>query len=84
MLASLSLSTVAHSSRGVRRGDPFSPSLLILVTNVLSRMTCKLVELGVLDRIKCSPREKFVTVSHFQVADYTMFFLGPSLEKVHA
>ncbi|KAL5714065.1 hypothetical protein ACHQM5_016077 [Ranunculus cassubicifolius] len=69
------------STRGLRQGDPLSPFLFIMVTEVLSMVTSLLVSQGELDGFKASNAEDGVVVSHLQFADDTMFFLSASVEK---
>lgn len=68
---------------GEARRPPLSCFLFILVTEDLSRMTCKLEELRILDDFKVSPREGSILISHLHFADDTIFILGASLEKAH-
>ncbi|KAL5722191.1 hypothetical protein ACHQM5_005739 [Ranunculus cassubicifolius] len=72
------------SFRGLRQGDPLSPFLFIMVTEVLSKMTKLLVDQGELDGFKVSNEEGGIVVSHLQFADDTMFFLEASVEKAKA
>ncbi|WZZ24801.1 hypothetical protein YC2023_008202 [Brassica napus] len=61
-----------NPSRGLRQGDPLSPYLFILCTEVLSGLCCKAQESGLLPGIKvarnCPP------INHLLFADDTMFF----------
>ncbi|CAA7017042.1 unnamed protein product [Microthlaspi erraticum] len=59
-------------SRGLRQGDPLSPYIFILCSEVLSGLCTKSQQLGRLPGIKVS--KKCPRVNHLLFADDTMFF----------
>lgn len=59
-------------SRGIRQGDPLSPYLFILCTEVLSALCNKAQEKGMLSGIRVSRGSPFI--NHLLFADDTMFF----------
>ena len=61
------------ATRGLRQGDPLSPFLFILVVDVLSRLTEKAKECGIIEGLAVG-REN-VEITHLQFADDTIFFL---------
>lgn len=70
-------------SRGLRQGDPLSPSLFITITEVLTRLLKKEEKANVLHgvRIACAAPP----ISHFLFADDIMFFCmanGTKVEKL--
>ena len=63
-------------SRGIRQGDPLSPYLFILCTEVLSALCNKAQEKGMLSGIRVSWGSPFI--NHLLFADDTMFFCRSS------
>lgn len=59
--------------RGLRKGDPLSPFLFILVTEVLHLMLVEAEELGVIESIKDVIHGQ--SISHLQFAGDTILFL---------
>jgi len=66
--------------RGLRQGDPLSPYLFILMTEVLNCLISKAVQHGLLSGLQVGSRS--VTVTHLQFADDTLIFCEPSLESL--
>ncbi|KAL5538556.1 hypothetical protein UlMin_042562 [Ulmus minor] len=67
--------------RGLRQGDPLSPFLFILVTDILGRLMDKAVRIGEVYGFKVGREE--VVVSHLQFADDTFFLLEPDQSNIH-
>ena len=63
-------------SRGIRQGDPLSPYLFILCTEVLSSLCIHAQDNGTLAGIRVSRGSPFIT--HLLFADDTMFFCRSS------
>ena len=63
-------------SRGIRQGDPLSPYLFILCTEVLSSLCNHAQDKGILAGIRVSRGSPFIT--HLLFADDTMFFCRSS------
>jgi len=66
--------------RGLRQGDPLSPYLFVLVTEVLNCLLSKAVQMGVFNGIQIGSRR--VTVTHLQFADDTLIFCEPQLHSL--
>ncbi|XP_062013415.1 uncharacterized mitochondrial protein AtMg01250-like [Rosa rugosa] len=66
-----------HPSRGLRQGDPLSPYLFLIVSEVLSLRLTKVVNDGFLRGIKLS--RSCPTLSHLFFADDALFFLKATL-----
>ena len=60
------------ASRGLRQGDPLSPFLFTLVTDVLSRMLLRAEERNSLEGFRVVRNS--TRMSHLQFADDTIFF----------
>lgn len=60
-----------RSSRGLRQGDPLSPYLFIMVSNVLNSMIAK-AELGYISGVVVGFGS--VSISYLQFANDTMIF----------
>ncbi|TQD75011.1 hypothetical protein C1H46_039451 [Malus baccata] len=65
-------------SRGIRQGDPLSPYLFLLVSEVLSRMIQSAVDMRYLDDVQTSLNGP--VISHLFFADNTLIFLGAILD----
>lgn len=61
------------SSRGLQQGDPLSPYLFLLVSEVLSQMIQSAVERRQLDGVRMNPHD--LVISHTFFADDTLIFL---------
>ncbi|XP_023916416.1 uncharacterized protein LOC112028013 [Quercus suber] len=72
-----------ESSRGLRKGDPLSPLLFILVMEALGRMLDKAVHDGHMSGF-CVGREEGISlaVSHLLFADDTLIFCSADLDQV--
>ncbi|GJZ00626.1 cysteine-rich receptor-like protein kinase [Tanacetum coccineum] len=66
--------------RGLRQGDPLSPLLFILVTEVMSRMLTSSLNRGLLQGVRLD--ESF-SINHSQFADDTILFLYPSTGEIN-
>lgn len=66
--------------RGLRQGDPLSPSLFNILGQVFSAMMKKAESVGLLRGIKVGQNGK--TFSHLQFADDTIIFIEPSDESL--
>jgi hypothetical protein len=66
--------------RGLRQGDPLSPSLFVLMMNSLNRLLAKATELGILRRL---PRRDLVT-SVSLYADDVVIFCHPDETELRA
>lgn len=60
--------------RGLRQGDPLSPYLFIIISEVLSLLMRNAADLGFLEGIKIS--KDGLTLSHLLFADDTLIFLN--------
>lgn len=58
--------------KGLRRGDPLSPFLFILVANVLSRLVDRAKECDLFEGLVIG--KDSISMSHLQFADVTLFF----------
>jgi len=68
-------SALFPSSRGLRRGDPLSLRLFILLMKTRNKMVIKSVEEGTLDGFLISnPRSEGLLISHLLFADDTLTF----------
>lgn len=72
-------STTIRPSRGLKKGDPLSPYLFIVVAHVLSRLMKSQVARGVIEGIQ--PRRECMTIHHLYFADDTPFFFKGSMER---
>ncbi|KAK1300345.1 hypothetical protein QJS10_CPB13g01076 [Acorus calamus] len=59
-----------HINKGLRQGDPLSPLLFVVVTNVFSRMMKMAENEGWINGLRCSPGGS--SISHVQYADDTI------------
>jgi hypothetical protein len=66
--------------RGLRQGDPLSPSLFVLVMNSLNKVLIKATELGILRRL--ARRELATSVSLY--ADHVVIFCHPDETDLRA
>jgi len=66
--------------RGLRQGDPLSPYLFVLLTEVLNCLLSKAVQMGVFNGLQIGSRR--VTVTHLQFADDTLIFCEPQLHSL--
>jgi hypothetical protein len=66
--------------RGLRQGDPLSPSLFVLIMNTLNRALTRAIELGILRRL--ARRELATTVSLY--ADDVVIFCHPDETELRA
>jgi hypothetical protein len=66
--------------RGLRQGDPLSPSLFVLIMNTLNRVLVKAIELGILRRL--ARRELATSVSLY--ADDVVVFCHPDESELCA
>lgn len=64
---------------GLQQGDPLSPFLFIITSEVLSRMISK-VEMGYISGFSVGARE--VTIFHLQFADDTIIFYDADLRQL--
>ncbi|KAL8503040.1 hypothetical protein ACS0TY_021965 [Phlomoides rotata] len=70
-----------HMEKGIRRGDPLSPFLFLVVANCLNLMMKEAVEK---DRFSpCLVGSKKVEVSILQYADDTIFFGEAKTKNIH-
>ena len=70
------------SSRGIRQGDPLSPYIFIMCSEVLSGLCNRAQEDGLLQGIKVASR--CPRINHLLFADDTMFFLRASEQNCRA
>lgn len=68
------------ASRGLRQGDPLSPFLFTLVTDVLSRMLMRAKERNMMEGFRVGRNR--TRVSHLQFADDTIFFSNSREEEL--
>ncbi|GKF45570.1 cysteine-rich receptor-like protein kinase [Tanacetum coccineum] len=66
--------------RGLRQGDPLSPLLFILVTEVMSRMLSSSLNRGLLQGVRL---DDSYSINHSQFADDTILFLYPSTGEIN-
>jgi hypothetical protein len=66
--------------RGLRQGDPLSPSLFVLIMNTLNRVLVKAIELGILRRL--ARRELATSVSLY--ADDVVVFCHPDESELRS
>lgn len=74
------LSQSFNPSRGIRQGDPLSPYLFILASNVLSSLVTHLERTGHWNGIKIC--KKAPAISHLFYADDSLFFFEANQENV--
>ena len=71
------------SSRGLRRGDPLSPLLFLLIMEVLSRMLKKTEDCGLLRGFQVGSANSIgVRISHLLFADDAILFCDDSRDQV--
>lgn len=68
------------SEKGLRQGDPVSPFVFLLVSEVLSMMFAKSTEVGWLGGF--SVKQNGTKLSHLQFADDTLVFLDADIRQV--
>ena len=68
--------------KDLRQGDPLSPFLFTLVANVLSRLSVRVEERGLLEGFLVGRNR--IWVSHLQFADDTILFFRASFEELHS
>lgn len=66
--------------RGLRQGDPLSPSLFNIVGEVFHLIMENAKNKGVIEGIKL--RDNMDSITHLQFADDTILFLKPDLENI--
>jgi len=64
--------------RGLRQGDPISPYLFVMMTEVLNLLLSKAAQIGLFQGIKVGSRA--VSLSHLQFADDTLIFSEPRMD----
>ena len=68
------------ATRGLRQGDPLSPFLFTIVTDVLSRMMLRAEERSLLEGFSVGRNR--TRVSHLQFVDDTIFFSSALMEEL--
>ena len=68
------------ATKGLRQGDPLSPFLFTIVTDVLSRMLLRVEERSMLEGFNVGRNR--TRVSHLQFADDTIFFSSTCVEEL--
>lgn len=79
VLVNGSPSTEFKMERGLRQGDPLSPLLFILVTQVLHDLLQKAAELNIIQGIRIG---KEYCLSHLQFADDTIIFIEDNWKSI--
>jgi hypothetical protein len=74
-------SSTFSPSRGIRQGDPLSPYLFILCSEVLARLINKEVERGMICGLKIAPGAP--CISKLLYADDVLLFCGAKIAKVN-
>ena len=64
--------------RGLRQGDPLSPYLFVLMTEVLNKILSKAAAAGLFQGVKVGSRA--ITLTHLQFADDTLIFCEPRMD----
>ena len=80
LLLNGSISRSINPSRGIKQGDPLSPYLFILCSEVLSRLVNREVESGNLKGVKIAPRAP--PISKLLYADDVLLFCGAQVVEV--
>lgn len=70
------------SEKGLRQGDPLSPFLFLLVSEVLTMLFDKAEATDLLSGFLSSDSTAAVKVSHLQFADDTLVFMDPAVDQV--
>jgi len=65
---------------GLRRGDPMSPFLFVMMAEVLNRMLSKAAALGFFQGLCVGSGS--TTITHLQFADDTLIFCEPNIEQL--
>ncbi|KAM6584506.1 hypothetical protein CsatB_011508 [Cannabis sativa] len=68
-------------SRGLRQGDPLSPFLFVIGSEVLSRLLFRAEASGLLHGFKVSPRS--TPISHLMYADDTFLFCEANIDEIN-
>lgn len=69
------------ASRGLKQGDPLSPFLFTLATDIMSRMLSKGVDRGFIEGLRVG-RGEGLMVSHLQYADDAIMFTSANLDSL--
>lgn len=68
------------SQKGLRQGNPLSPFLFLLVSEVLTTMFTKATEMGWMGGFEV--KEKGTKISHLQFSDDTLVFLDADINQI--
>lgn len=70
------------SSRGIRQGDPVSPTLFTILTNLLSRLLQRAKNAGTISGVKISRNSP--QISHFMYADNLVIYCKATLAEAQS